>query len=307
MGPARLVGIDLGGTAIKAGAADREGRVLQEASVELDPSGEPGPVLDQMAELARRLGVTGCLGVGVPGVLERATGILRTSPNLQRFADVHVARELARRLELAPEHVHVENDANAAALGEQWLGAARGESDVMMVTLGTGIGGGLIFGGQLFVGAGTAGEIGHVIVEPGGPVCGCGMHGCLETLASANAARRRALEAGLPEERPGDLVLLAARARAGATPEARLLHAIGRDLGRGLAVVVGLLDLHTFVIGGGFAAALDTLAGGVREGVAAALGFGRDKHVELLAAELGPRAGWIGAASLCRGPLSSRE
>jgi glucokinase len=150
-----------------------------------------------------------------------------------------------------------------------------------------------------------AGEIGHVIVDPAGPRCGCGMHGCLETLASASATKRRALAAGLPQERPGDLVLLAQRARAGAPPEARLLHAVGRDLGRGLAVVVGLLDVHTFVVGGGFAAALDTLADGIRAGVASALGTGRDPRIELCAAKLGPSAGWIGAASLCLPPLSS--
>jgi len=219
-----------------------------------------------------------------------------------------VRGDLARLTGLAPGEVHVENDANAAALGELWLGAARGETNALVLTLGTGIGGGLILGGELFAGEGMAGEVGHLVIDPAGPPCGCGSRGCLETFASATAARRRALAARLPPQAPGDLELLADRAREGSAAEAQLLREVGRDLGRGLGAVVGLLDLELFVFGGGFAAALDTLEAGIREGIAERSYGGRESQVRLVRAALGPRAGWIGAAWLALGgrALSSR-
>jgi glucokinase len=145
-----------------------------------------------------------------------------------------------------------------------------------------------------------AGEVGHIVIEPSGPLCGCGSHGCLETLASASAASRRAAQAGLTD----DLVRLAELAREREGPERALLVAIGRDLGHGLAVATSLLDLRSFVIGGGFGAALDTLLPGVRAGLAERCYGERLKSVRVERAELGADAGWIGAARL--GMLRSR-
>jgi glucokinase len=168
-----------------------------------------------------------------------------------------------------------------------------------MVTLGTGVGGGFVLGGALYAGpGGMAGEIGHVVVDPAGPPCGCGSRGCLEVLASATGAQRRALELGLPPEEPGNLVMLAERARQGASPERELLRQIGLDLGRGLAAVVTLLDLRLFVVGGGFGAALDVLLPGLREGMSERSYGERLEGVRVLPAALGADAGWIGAAKL---------
>jgi glucokinase len=296
MAGARLVGLDLGGTALKAGAIAPDGAVLDERTVV--PPFERGPqaVLDALADTARALGVQGELGVGVPGLLDRERGVVLTSPNLPGFVDLDVRGGLARRLGLDPARVHVENDANAAALGEQWLGAARDVQDLLLLTLGTGIGGGLILGGRLIVGAGLGGEAGHVVIEPAGPICGCGARGCVEALASARAASARARAAGLPREAPGDLERLAQRAREGAGDEARLLFEIGRDLGHLLAVVTSLLDLRCYVFGGGFSAALDRLDAGVRAGVDERCYGSRGASLRLLRASLGPSAGWIGAA-----------
>jgi glucokinase len=194
--------------------------------------------------------------------------------------------------------VSVENDANAAALGELWLGAGRGGGDWLLVTLGTGIGGGLVLGGRLHTGGGLASEPGHVVVEPDGLACSCGGRGCVETLASGGAARRRALEAGLPAAAPGDLERLCELARRGPGPEADLLHAVGRDLGRGLGPVVSLLDLDTFLFGGGFSAAFDLLEVGLRTGVDERSFGSRGRRLRLERASLGPSAGWIGAARL---------
>jgi glucokinase len=294
--PRTQVGIDLGGTAAKAGLITDSGEILAERSIDPGFARGPGAVLDALAQLFRSLGGGERLGIGVPGLIDRERGYVFESPNLAGFVDLDVKLGLARRLDLDPAHVAVENDANAAAVGEQWLGAARGARDALVITLGTGIGGGLILGGELFAGAGMAGEVGHVVVDPRGPKCGCGQSGCVEMLASATAARRRAIEAGLPAGDAGNLELLTERARAGEPAEADLMRAIGLDLGRGLGPVVNLLDLRLYVFGGGFSAALDVLEPGIRAGIGERSFGRREQSVRLLRAALGPRAGWIGAA-----------
>jgi len=306
-GVAPAIGVDVGGSAIKLGALDRSGAPIAERS--LPPARDAESFVASVSEAAGELAVGSehAIGLALPGLLDRAERVVRTSPNLPWLAGEPVAAALEERLGLAAGAVLVENDANAAALGELHFGAARGLEDVLVVTLGTGIGGGLVLGGELFVGAGLAGEIGHVVVDPEGPRCGCGARGCLETLASASAARRRAEEAGLPAEAPGDLERLAERAREGAGPEAELLHAVGADLGHGLALALTLLDLRTFVLGGGFSAALDVLEPGIRAGLVEWAYGERVSAVRLLGAGLGPAAGWIGAACLQRGPRDGAE
>jgi glucokinase len=133
------------------------------------------------------------IGIGVPGIIDMQTGLLRESPNLPGWADYPVRAEIERRLKTI---VILENDANVAALGEKWLGAAKDYSDMAMLTLGTGVGGGLVMGGAIWRGAnGMAGEFGHTTVEPEGHPCGCGNRGCLEQYASATAVVRLAREA----------------------------------------------------------------------------------------------------------------
>jgi glucokinase len=296
---ARHVGIDLGGTAIKAGAISPRGDILERRSIASGVELGAGEVLDRIAQVARELGATRALGLGTPGLIDRGGKCILESPNLPCVRGVRLARELSQRLAIDEASIEIENDANAAALGEHWLGAARDEESVMVVTLGTGIGGGLILSGALHRGpGGMAGEIGHVVVDPNGPTCGCGARGCLETLASASAASARALACGLPTAAPGDLVLLARRARDHAGAERALLLEVGRDLGRGLAAVVTLLDLRSFVIGGGFGAALDVLEPGIRAGIHERSYGDRHGAVRIRPALLGADAGWIGAAKL---------
>jgi glucokinase len=294
-----LVGIDLGGTAIKAGAITSTGEIVARRQIPSDLERGPEDLLERMAALARELGVEGCVGLGAPGLVDSAAGCVLQSPNLALIQGLPLVAELASRLGLSPARVQLENDANAAAIGEHWLGRGRKERDLLLLTLGTGVGGGLILDGELYAGpGGMAGEIGHVVIEPGGELCGCGSRGCLETLASASAAARRATQAGLPQEAPGDLERLAELARLRAGPERELLFAVGRDLGHGLAAAVSLLDLRCFVIGGGFGAALDTLLPGIRAGIAERCYGERLKGVRIETAELGADAGWIGAARL---------
>lgn len=295
-----LVGIDLGGTAIKAGAITSEGEIVARRQIPTQLERGAEDVLDRMAALARELDLQDRVGMGAPGLMDLAGGRVLQSPNLACIQGVPLVSGMARRLGISSSNVHLENDANSAALGEHWLGCGRSEPDFLLLTLGTGVGGGLILNGQLYSApGGMAGEIGHVVVEPGGPLCGCGSRGCLETLASASAAKRRAQAAGLPRAGPaGDLPALTDAARAAAGPERDLCFAIGRDLGRGIAAAVTLLDLRCFVVGGGFGAALDTLQPGIRTGIAERSYGERLASVRVLHAALRADAGWIGAAYL---------
>jgi len=291
----RSVGIDLGGTALKAGVVSGSGEVIERRTIPVDARAGAAGLLDRMADLARDLGAEGAVGLGSPGLFDRERGVVLQAPNLGFLEGISLRDELARRLGLPQRAVLLENDANVAALGEHWLGAGRGEDDLLLVTLGTGVGGGLLLAGELYSGSGgMAGEIGHVVVDPSGPVCGCGSRGCLETLASATAAQRRAASLGLD----ADLVRLAERARKAPGPERELLEAIGTDLGRGLAVALTMLDVRLFVIGGGFGAALDVLEPGLRTGLAERSYGGRAPEVRIVSAALGADAGWIGAARL---------
>lgn len=304
----RLIGVDLGGTAIKAGACTREGEVLDRRNAPTELERGPAHVLDTIARLARELGATQGLGVGVPGLIDQARGLVTDSPNLKELEHVPLRDELARRLELPATHVHLENDANAAALGEHWLGTGGGAHDMLLVTLGTGVGGGCILDGELYEGAGgLAGEIGHIVIHPDGLLCGCGSRGCVEMYASATAATRRAKELGLPRGDPGDLIELTRIARASDGAERALLLDVGRDLGHALGAAVSLLDLRTFVIGGGFGAATDVMAPGILAGIRERSFGPRLAEIRVIEARLGQDAGWIGAARLVsRGSREAR-
>jgi glucokinase len=291
-----VLGIDVGGSAVKAGLIATDGTILSGHKRSERGASSFGELIDAIASIAREVDAFDAVGVGVPGLLDYERGLVERSPNLP-WIDGHPLRAaIARRLDLDESCVLVENDANAAALGESWLGAGRERDDIFMVTLGTGIGGGVVLGNRLWRGRGMAGEIGHVKIHDEGPVCGCGRVGCLETFASATAARRRAQDAGLPRTRPGDLEELSRRAAAAAGPERALLEAIGEDLGRGVGCALNLFDLRTYVFGGGFAAAYPLMDPGVRRGLDRSSYGGRTQEIELLPAVLGPSAGWIGAA-----------
>jgi glucokinase len=295
-----VAGVDVGGSALKLGVLAPDGSRRAECSLPVRKGESAEAIFAGAARALRELagGVPRGVGVGLPGLLDRVKGCVPQSPNLPWLVNVPVAAVLGKELGLAAASIRLENDANLAALGEQWLGAARDLRNLLLLTLGTGIGGGLILDGELFIGEGQAGEPGHLNIDPDGPPCGCGSRGCLEMFASASAARRRALERGLPRESPGDLVLLAGEARAHAGPERELLGEVGYDLGRGLAQVLALLDVRTFVFGGGFSAALDVLEPGIRRALQQWSYGERVASVQLLPASLGPSAGWIGAARL---------
>jgi glucokinase len=301
-------GLDIGGTKILGVAldpADPE-TVLSEVRVPT-PEGEE-QVLDAMAEVAAKLGDVASLGVGIAGLVERR-GVLRVSPNIPGLRGVDVVGEMGRRLGL-PVRVH--NDADCAAWGERAAGAARGADDVVCVTLGTGIGAGIIADGELVRGAhGFGGEAGHMVVDPTGPPCPCGRWGCWERFASGTGLARLGRDAAVGGrlERArllagGEAVLVRAEhvsqaAIEGDAQALAVLDAFARWVALGVGNLVTVLDCSLVVVGGGLVVLGDLLLDRVRAGFRVDVMSPEERlDVRIVAAELGDQAGAIGAALL---------
>ncbi|HEY6253065.1 MAG TPA: ROK family protein [Candidatus Angelobacter sp.] len=270
------IGVDLGGTNLRIAAVDTAGRVLEKISTDAEVARGRDYVLDEMCnnvrDLAAKLGGVGHLagiGIGVPGIIDKQTGLVHESPNLPGWRDYPVRDEIERRLRT---NVILENDANVAALGEKWLGTASQVDDMCMLTLGTGVGGGLVLQGKIWHGmTGMAGELGHTTVDPDGVKCGCGNQGCLEQYASATAVKRMALEAIAQGEAP-ELATAMNRdpefsakaihqmAVQGDEPARRIFRTVGQSLGLALANAINIFNLPMYVIGGGVANAWDAFA-----------------------------------------------
>lgn len=269
------IGVDLGGTNLRIAAITTEGRIVEKISLAtktgLGPAHVVGEMCDAILHLSAKHKAEGKLlgaGIGFPGLIDIKTGVMRKSANLPGFEAYPVRAEIERRLQ-AP--VILENDGRAAALGEQWLGAARGIANVAVITLGTGIGSGIILGGKIWHGMnGMAGEFGHVTVEPEGVPCGCGSRGCAERYASASALLRMASEAITTGQAPA-LAEAAASPDFGAhsiynlavqgdEPSQQIFRTFGRYLGMMLAGAVNILNLDMYVLGGGVASAWNAFA-----------------------------------------------
>ncbi len=251
-----------------------------------------------------------CIGVGIPGIVDRE-GLLRFAPNLLGANGTQVREGLQDRLG-GKALVHVDNDANCAAIGECTFGAGIGRSDVLFVTLGTGIGGGILAGGRLLRGAGNfAAEIGHMVVHPHGPPCGCGRRGCWERYASGSglgriardaalagqADRVRELAGGDPDDVRGEHVVRAATE--GDRNAAAILEEFAWWLALGLGNLANILDPELIVIGGGLVGAGEVLFAPLRTAFAEhLLAPAKRPAIEIVPAVLGERGGAIGAATL---------
>jgi len=270
------IGVDLGGTNLRIAAVDDQGTLIEKVTLGTKVQRGRDQVLADMCDSIQHLTdkyrdsapLVG-IGIGVPGIIDMQTGLVRESPNLPDWVDYPARANIEQRLKTV---VILENDANVAALGEKWLGAAKDYADVAMLTLGTGVGGGLVVGGNIWRGAnGMAGEFGHTTVEPNGHLCGCGNLGCLEQYASATAMVRLAREA-IAANSKSTLAL-----SAGSDPEfsakslynlaiqgdedARgIFRYVGRCLGIVLSAMVNSLNLPIYVIGGGASSAWEAFA-----------------------------------------------
>ena len=307
---ARLfLGIDLGGTDCKFGLVDEAGRVVRQAKhptrAELGPEG----VLDNIAVHARELmagEAVAAVGMGVPGPMSSKLGVVHETPNMPVWINIPVRDRLTKALGL-PMVLH--NDANAAAYGEFWAGAGREAENMILFTLGTGVGGGIVLGGELFTGPDdTAAELGHMCIQPDGPVCGCGSRGCVEAFASATAVRRMVLEgirAGRrttievpPNEAELGAKAVAEAAAAGDAFAAEVFDTVGMALGVATANIIHIFNPDMIVFGGAMAGAGNLIFEPVRR-IARQRAFPQPfARVRIVPAELGPDAGIVGAAGL---------
>ncbi len=278
------IGVDLGGTNLRIAAVDETGRLMEKLTTGAQVAKGRDYVIGEMTaairEVAQRFKSDPLLGIGigVPGIIDMETGMVRQSPNLPDWHDYPVRGEIEQRL---GTRVILENDANSAALGEQWLGAARDHDDMCMLTLGTGVGGGIVLGGRVWHGfKGMAGELGHITVEPDGPACGCGSRGCVEQLASATAIVRMAKEAIASGKAPAlaraqsdnpefGAKVIYQMAVQGDRAAQEIYRKVGWALGIVVADLVNIFNLPMYVIGGGVASAWDAFAPALLKEVAA--------------------------------------
>ena len=319
------IGIDVGGTRVKAGLVDAAGRVVATSARQTPGrTAVAATVEDLVVEVAEELLAAaersgqdvGAVGVGAAGFVDARRGHVVFAPHLS-WRDEPLQDRLAARLD---RPVLVDNDAHAAAWAEHRFGAGRGESHLVMITLGTGIGGAILTDGRLQRGKhGLAGEFGHQQVVPGGRRCECGNRGCWEQYASGSVLRRegreivraggdhaaalRELCEGDPKRLKGEHVTQAARSGDAASVE--VLGEVGRWLGRGIAGVVAALDPGTVVVGGGVSEAGDLLLGPARAALSRHLvARGHRPDPAVVPATLGVRAGMVGAADLAGHPVA---
>jgi len=308
-------GIDIGGTKIAGAVVDEDGTVLAEARV-VSPATDPTAIENAVAGLVARLVAehdVSAVGVGAAGYIASDRSTVLFAPNIA-WRNEPLGADLARLIGLP---VVVENDGNVAAWGEFRYGAGRDHDDQLMVTVGTGVGGGVIADGRLLRGAhGVAGEIGHLRLVPEGRLCGCGNRGCLEQYGSGSALVRDVREAaladpagarGLLERAGGDVEaidgpLVTAAARAGDAFALAQLARVGDALGQGIASLAAVLDPGVVVIGGGVSEARELLLDPLRAAFERELiGRGFRPEAEIRLAAMGNRAGVVGAADLARG------
>jgi glucokinase len=294
------IGVDLGGTNLRAAAIDRNGKILDRVTGRADFSeGRVAVIADMVTSIhglkagiaqARLAGV----GIGVPGFINMEKGLIVGSNNLPGFDNFPVRDEIEHQL---GTQVILENDANAAALGEKWMGAGQNVNDLVLLTLGTGIGGGIISGGRVLHGfLGMAGELGHMTVIPSGNPCGCGNYGCLEKHASASAvagmARMLTLGESLTSE---DVYKLAI---AGNQKAQMIFHHMGMALGLALATLINIFNYPLFLLSGGPLAAWDQFAPSMFNEVQNRSFAYRNSKTRIEKATLGNLAGLYGAAYL---------
>jgi len=275
------IGVDLGGTNLRIAAVDAGGKQLELITTNTEVKRGRDYVVGEICDAIRILQEKfrgkyrfAGTGIGVPGIIDMESGTLHESPNLPGWENYPVRDEIQRRLGAT---VVLENDANAAALGEKWLGAARDVDSVCMLTLGTGVGGGIVLHGRVWHGmTGMAAECGHISIYPDGVQCNCGNRGCLEQYASATAVKRMALEAiafgkapelarAMSENPEFSSKLIFQHASQGDASAKAIFSSVGRALGIGLADLVNVLNLPMYVIGGGVSSAWEAFSPAMHE------------------------------------------
>ncbi len=311
--PYYSIGVDLGGTNLRIAAVGPAGELCEKIALETEVKEGRERVVEDMcaaiADLRLRMGAAPLagIGIGVPGVIHLSTGMVLNSPNLPGWTDFPVRDEIERRL---ATRVILENDANAAALGEKYLGAGKNVSGLCILTLGTGIGGGLVLDGRIWHGEdGMGGELGHMTIDPNGQLCACGNLGCIEAYSSAsaivrmaNAAIRVGRSPGLTAaaEEVGELTaeVVYIKARQGDRVACEIFEMAGRSLGVAVGNLINIFNLPLYVIGGGVARAWDVFAPALIAEVEKRSVVYRSRRPRIERSALDADAGLLGAAWL---------
>ena len=305
-----VIAIDVGGTGTKGAIVDRTGDILLRVERPTDPSAGTKSILTAIEELLRRSDEVdadiGSVGIGAAGFIDARSGSVTFAPNLV-YDDPHVAAAVHAQVGLP---VIVDNDANAAAWGERAFGTARGSDNVVMLTLGTGIGSGIVVDGRLVRGhTGAGAELGHTVVNPDGPLCNCGLRGCLEQFASGQAIARMGMQA--VQEDPNSSIIafsgsldgitaehVAKAARQLDEPARAVMREAGRYLGIGMSNVANLFDPEIIVLTGGVLRAGEPFLGPARDTLVAMTDAQRRRPMRLDKSSLDRDTGILGAAAL---------
>lgn len=295
----QVIGVDLGGTRIKLGRYTQAGDCVGTLTVPTPQPAQPKAVVEALVGAIAELDpdrAALAIGIGTPGPADSTGRIARVAINLAGWRDVPLADWLEARTQ---RPTVLANDANCAGLGEAWLGAGQAFQDLVVITLGTGVGGAVILKGQLFVGRlGTAAEPGLITLNPDGPPCNSGNQGSLEQYCSVQAVRR---DMGCEPD------VLAAQAQAGDAAAIAYWHQYGRYLGAGLATLVYLLTPEAIIIGGGISAGADLFLPIAREELQRRVLPSSREGLQVLLAQLGDQAGVAGAARLALQTFASPQ
>ena len=299
-----VIGVDLGGTNLRSALLSPAGDLLDKYSEATRASDGWKKVvlrlidnIKRQQESATRKGLSvAAVGVGAPGIIQGDTGIVVKSPNFPDWNNLPLKTELERALDLP---VTIENDANAAALGEQWRGAGKGIGSMILLTLGTGVGGGIVLNNQIWQGAdGMAGELGHMTIIPDGRLCGCGNSGCLEMYASARGivqSYRERKDHASAEEITSEQIYEAAGK---GDPDAlAVMHGMGRMLGIGIANLINIFNPEMIVIGGRVKDAWPLFIEATREEIRKRSFEVPAARTKIVPSRLGDEAGLVGAAA----------
>ena len=302
-----VIGVDLGGTNLRSALLSVTGEVLEKYKETTGASDGWKKVVARVVdnitrqrEIAERRGLrVAAVGVGAPGVIRIDSGIVVKSPNFPDWNNLPLREELEKAIRLP---VVIENDANAAALGEQWLGAGRDINSMILLTLGTGVGGGIVLNNKIWQGAdGMAGEIGHMTLIPDGRQCGCGNTGCLEMYASARGIVQSYREASGALEYSNTSEITSAQvyqaARSGDPVARRVMKDTGAMLGIGIANLINIFNPHMIVIGGGVKEAWELFIGATNEEIMRRAFQVPAERTKIVPSLLGDDAGMIGAAA----------
>jgi len=313
-----IIGVDLGGTNIKAGLVDREGRIHRRFSTKTNFSADPqtiskqifGLIEEVVESLRQRKAGAGSLpavakilgvGLGSPGLIDKKGETILVSPNLPQWRDIPIKRMVTERFKVP---CVLENDANAAAWGEKWAGVGKDANSLVMLTLGTGIGGGIVINNTLWRGVNNvAAEIGHMVIQINGAKCGCGNNGCIEAYSSATSMVRRFKEALKNGENSllqgvGEITakMINDAALKGDQASLDIIRETGRYLGVALVNIMHVLNPEIIVLSGGMIGSGDLLMNPIKETVKLKAFEASRKDTQILFSLLGNDAGIIGAA-----------